>query len=420
MLWLLLLLIAAGGFAIAWRRRRMTLENWRRLRSVLGEVAEGRPPGSVVFSDPPGRFATLTPLLDRVSAEIARLRAQVTREEFNLQSILSSMQEGVMVVDARHIVRMANPSLHTLFQITHDPRRQSVLHTLREAAFDELVTAALKSNKTQSREVEISGSKPRRDVTVYVKPIRDDSGGAGAVLIFRDITRLRQLEEVRRDFVANVSHELRTPLSIFHGWLEALGDRPDMPGGEREEIYAVLRRHSRRLNALLEDLLLLARLEARHCEMQCEPIAVGELLEAVREDWALRIAKKKVTLCIDLPPGLPSIVGDRLRLEQVFSNLLDNALKYTGAGGRVGVQAALDGGRMVFTVEDSGAGIAPTDIPHIFERFYRADKARSRDQGGTGLGLSIVKHIVQAHGGSVHAASTYGKGTAIVLRLPIV
>ena len=418
MSWIVSLLIFAGFAALWWHRQRTLSAHLDRLEGVLREMAEGRAPGSVVFSDAAGNFARLTPLLDRVAAEHAELRTQVTRDAFNLQSILSSMQEGVMVVDAQHGVRMVNRSFHTLFKIAGDPQQQSVLATLREAAFDELVSAALKTGEAQAGEVELGGAKPRRQVAVHANPIRDEAGGAGAVLIFRDITRLRQLEEVRREFVANVSHELRTPLSIFLGYVEALGDRPAMPEDERVEIYDVLRRHSRRLNALLEDLLILARLESRDEQLVREPLDVGEMLRTLARDWSQRMKRKKVALHLDLAPDLPRLAADRLRLEQVFSNLLDNAVNYTEPGGTVTLRAAAEDGGVVFRIEDTGVGIPPGDIPLIFERFYRADRARSREAGGTGLGLSIVKHIVQAHGGEVSAESTYGKGTAIVLRLP--
>ena len=417
--WILLGLAAVAAAIIWWRRRLVRLERFDRLEAVLRNLAEGRTPGSVVFSGAVEHFARLTPWLDQIGADLVRLRGQVSRDESNLQTILSSMQEGVMVVDALHVLRIVNPSFLSLFKITKDPRGQSVLHALREAGFDALVSATLRTGEAQSGELELAGSKPKLFVSMHSNPMRDEAGAAGAVVIFRDITRLRQLEDVRREFVANVSHELRTPLSIFHGYLEMLADAPDMKAPERLEVVDVLRRHSRRLNALLEDLLILARLESRHEELVCESILVPDLLRDTLQDWAPAIAEKKFKVERDWPGDLPRLTANRLRLDQVFNNLLDNATKYTDPEGRIAVRARADEGWVEFRVEDSGRGIPPTDVPHIFERFYRADKARSREQGGTGLGLSIVKHIVQSHGGSVMAESTYGKGTAIVVRLPL-
>ena len=224
---------------------------------------------------------------------------------------------------------------------------------------------------------------------------------------------------MRREFVANVSHELRTPLSIFHGFLENLRDDPEMPRAEQAEVFAILDKHSQRLNALIEDLLILARLESRQETLRPEKIAVEEFLRAVSADWADKIAKKNLALTLDVAAGLPALFADRLRLDQVLGNLLENAVKYTGPGGKIRLGAAQVGEEMELRVEDSGLGIPPADLPHIFERFYRADKARTREQGGTGLGLSIVKHIVQTHGGTVAAESTYGAGTTVIVRLPL-
>jgi two-component system phosphate regulon sensor histidine kinase PhoR len=249
--------------------------------------------------------------------------------------------------------------------------------------------------------------------------LRDSSGQLAVLAIFRDITRLKQLEEVRREFVANVSHELRTPLSIFHGYVETLLENPGLPAEEVENIFRILKRHSLRLNALVEDLLVLARLESRRETMQFAEVDLPETIRGIALDWAARTAKKGVTLDLAVAPDLPPLTADPLRLEQIFSNLLDNALKHTPPGGRIAIQVSRSGDFILLCVEDNGAGIPPADLPHIFERFYRADKARSREMGGTGLGLSIVKHIAQAHGGSVEAKSTFGKGAAIIVRLPL-
>ena len=417
--WLLAGLIAVALGALWWRARRRHVQNWARLECVLGEVAEGRPVGSVVFSDRAGQFARLTPLLDRLALKLANLRRQISREEFNLQTILASMEEGVMVVDTQHVLRLSNPSFASLFELRADPCGQTVLHTLRETAFQDIVAAAFATGEPQTREVEMNNVRAKRHFAVHANPIRDETGRAGTVVVFRDITRLRQLEDVRREFVANVSHELRTPLSIFHGYVETLIDSPDMDREDRVEVFGVLRRHSRRLNALIEDLLSLARLESRHETLNLAPIEIGEFLRTLSVDWARKLAEKGIALSCDLQADLPPLHADRLRLEQVFGNLLENAVKYTGPDGRIDIRARVEGACIEFRVEDTGLGILPADVPHIFERFYRADKARSREHGGTGLGLSIVKHIVQSHGGTVTAESTYGEGTTIALRLPL-
>jgi two-component system phosphate regulon sensor histidine kinase PhoR len=398
-----------------WVWRRFNAD-WRHLEHLLEELAAGRKPESFVFRHG-GRFARLTHPLDNIAEQRERLNRELHDEAFNLQTILASMEEGVMVVDAHHTLRLVNPSFVSLFDLRGDPVGQTVLRTLRESAFEELITKALQSGQAQRADVERTADK--RHFAVHAVPVREFGGSPGVVAIIRDMTRLRQLVDVRRVFVANVSHELRTPLSIFHGYLENLIDAPSMPRKDQAEIFEILRKHSRRLNALLEDLLTLARLESRQEKMTCVSMKLPALLRSVAGDWSQKLAAKKLTLEVDATDSLPNISGDPQRLEQVLHNLLQNAVKYTETGGNIALRAAAHNGHVEVRVEDTGLGIPPTDLPHIFERFYRADKARTREMGGTGLGLSIVKHIVQLHGGSVAAESKYGKGTTIILQLPV-
>ena len=411
--------LAAAIAAAWWFSHRRFVRHWRHLERWIDDLAAGRPSGGMVFHDA-GRFSTLTHPLEKLAAEQERLRGQSAREEFNLRTILASMAEGVMVVDAQHVLRLVNPSFIGLFEPKGDPLGQTVLQLLREPELEEMISAALATGEPQTRDLAMNGGRPARHFAVHSVPMREQAGARGVVTIFRDITRLKQLEDVRRDFVANVSHELRTPLSIFHGFLENLTDDPGMAREDQAEVFAILSKHSQRLNALLEDLLTLARLESRQEVLQAEEIAVGEFLQSVSGDWASKIAKKNLHLTLDVAADLPLLFADPLRLEQVLNNLLENAVKYTEPGGRIRLRASCAGGQMELRVEDSGLGIPPGDLPHIFERFYRADKARTREQGGTGLGLSIVKHIAQTHGGSVTAESTYGVGTTIIVRLPVV
>jgi two-component system phosphate regulon sensor histidine kinase PhoR len=411
--------VTAAAIAGAWWWvRRREGKDWQHLRQLLDALSEGRTPAGFVFRRG-GKFAQLTFPLEKLAAEQERLRQQISHDAFNLRTILASMEEGVMVVDAQHVVRLVNPSFLQLFDVKGDPLGQTVLRTLRETAFEELITTALNTSEAQTGEITLSAVKPPRHFAAHAVPMREQNGAPGVVMIVRDISRLKQLEEVRREFVANVSHELRTPLSIFQGYLENLLDDPTMARKEQAEIFDILRKHSSRLNALLEDLLTIARLEARHEKLSRQELSLGELIRGVADDWTGKMEQKKLTLVLDLAPDLPRLFADRGRLEQVLHNLLQNAVKYTEPTGRITLSAAADSTTLTVRVEDTGIGIPPTDLPHIFERFYRADKARTREHGGTGLGLSIVKHIVHLHGGTVAAESTYGKGTTILLHLPL-
>ena len=224
---------------------------------------------------------------------------------------------------------------------------------------------------------------------------------------------------MRRDFVANVSHELRTPLSIFRGYLETLIDDPHQPPGELLRILEVMERHSNRLNALVEDVLSLARLESPGMELTLSEVDLPELLHSIMRDWEKRLAAKRLKSHLNFPGNLPRLRADETRLQELIYNLLDNAVKYSKTGGTVFLRAESAGGSVRISVADQGIGIPENDLPRIFERFYRADKSRSSEHSGTGLGLSIVKHIAQLHGGSVQAESELGKGTTISVVLPI-
>jgi len=350
--------------------------------------------------------------------EHGALRNQRSLAEANLEIILSSMQEGVLVLDKRRTVRLANPAAQKLFNLPAEFAGRPVIALLREPAVDDMVVAAVERSVESDAELNLSARKPPMVLTVRVAPMRDASGEPAALAMFRDIGHLKRLEDVRREFVANVSHELRTPLSIFQGYVEHLLDTPDLARKQQAEVFEVLDRHARRLTALVEDLLVLARMESQPEELSREEIDLPSFLAELARDFELRAEKKRVKLRLEVAADMAPLNADRLRMEQVFTNLTDNALKFTPEGGTVTLGAATSGGATLLWVSDTGQGILSSHLPHIFERFYRVDKGRSRDVGGTGLGLSIVKHIARAHGGDAEAESTFGKGTTIRLRLP--
>ena len=234
-----------------------------------------------------------------------------------------------------------------------------------------------------------------------------------------DITEIERLETVRSDFVANVSHELRTPLTAIRGYVETLLQHPPSDPADANQFLAIIDRHSERLSRLTEDLLVLSDLESGARKMTFKPVEAGQLIQRVLEVFWDRAAKKKIALSYSSSPGLPSILGDYDRLQQLFINLVDNAVKYTPSGGSVTITAththldARAGAEIEIAVADTGAGIAEKDLPRLTERFYRVDKARSRELGGTGLGLAIVKHIVLAHGGELKIDSVVNHGTTV-------
>lgn len=395
---------------LSWRRAR------RRLLTRAASVLSGKTAAEPVADGP---LYGCGRKLEAIREMTLHQQQQRTLAEANLQIILASMQDGVLVADSRRTVRLVNPSLRKLLQIEGDVFARPAMEVLREPDIDAMIARALESGEEQENEVETIRDSTSIVIVVSVSPMRDAAGELGALVLIRDVTRLTRLEHVRRDFVSNVSHELRTPLAIFQGWVETLQDNPDMPREEQATAFSVLRKHSARLNALVEDLLTLARLEGGHEELNLQPMPVGAFFEELKCDWLPRTAGKDVRLQLRVEAELPQLNVDRLRFEQVFTNLLDNAFKFTPKGGEIVLGAKRDGDFVEMWVKDSGPGILSADIAHIFERFYRADKARSREHGGTGLGLSIVKHIVKAHGGDVSASSEFGWGTTIHVRLPV-
>ncbi|MEO7724107.1 MAG: ATP-binding protein, partial [Chthoniobacterales bacterium] len=275
----------------------------------------------------------------------------------------------------------------------------------------------------ETRRVTIVQPRPggqERHLEIVLEPIKDAPRGAnGAVILFRDITELRRTETMRRDFVANVSHELRTPLSILRGYLETLLENPKQPPAELLRIFEVMERHSNRLNLLVDDVLSLARLEGPGVALDLTTIRPAVFLRGIMRDWERKFSAKKLQVELVAPDDLPPLQVDEARLQEIIYNLLDNAVKYSPAGGRITVRAQRNETQLTCSVSDNGPGIPARELSRIFERFYRADKARHRELGGTGLGLSIVKHIAQLHGGQVEAESELGQGTTVRVHLPL-
>lgn len=400
-------------------RYRLSLQHISRL---TGQLTTGQKPKSF-YIDGPQVVQQVTRHLESIGALLDKFHRQQREEDFNLNVLLANMVEGVMVVDQKHVVRLVNDELLKLFDLKQSPLGRTVLESVREARVEMIVRETILQGLPRQQEVQFEstlvGEKPRH-FDISVVPIRnkqDEVGGA--VVVFHDITRIKQLEVVRQEFVANVSHELRTPLAIFRGYLETLQDNPNLPKEEKERVLETMKRHSDRLNALVEDLLVLTRLEGRQVKTEFSAIRLDGLLKQLVRDWGNRTNSGEVDLQIEAASDLPTVDADAMRLEQVLFNLLENAVAYSNPPRKVVLSAKLHEGKMEIRVTDNGIGIPPGDLAHVFERFYRVDKSRGRTSGGTGLGLAIVKHIIHTHQGTVHAESELGKGTAIVIRMPL-
>ena len=333
------------------------------------------------------------------------------------QVLFNSMIEGLLLLDRSQKIYLANRAFKNLFSLKVELRGKTILEALRLHELDELVQRVQAEGQVFDYEVKLP-DLTERWLRVNAAVISNSAGEhEGMILVFHDLTRLKQLERTREEFVANVSHELRTPLSLIKGYVETLLDGARNNPEVAERFLKIIERNTNRLDLLIQDLLTISALESGRMRLTLQPADLRAIAEKVLGDLHGKADDKKVVLANELP--LLPVRADASRIEQVFANLVDNAIKYGRPTGRVTVGGRkLDEGRLEIFVQDDGPGIPPEALDRVFERFYRVDKARSRDQGGTGLGLSIVKHIIQAHGGEVWAKSELGKGATFFFTLP--
>jgi two-component system, OmpR family, phosphate regulon sensor histidine kinase PhoR len=343
---------------------------------------------------------------------------QQTREVDTQQEVLfNSMIEGLLLLDRNGRIQLANRAFIDLFGVTVDVRGKTVLEVLRQHELTHLLERVAAEKQVLDYELK-PGGLSERWLQINAAAVSDSDGEKqGTILVFHDLTRLKQLERTREEFVANVSHELRTPLSLIKGYVETLLDgAKDNPEVETKFLQTI-QRNSERLQLLIEDLLTISELESGRLRMNLQTVQLHALAEKVLEDFRAQARARRVTLANDVPDLTARADADRL--QQVLGNLVGNAIKYGRNDGHVRVSGQkVNGGGIELCVEDDGPGIPADAQERVFERFYRVDKARSREQGGTGLGLSIVKHIVQSHGGKVWTKSEAGKGAAFYFTLP--
>ena len=354
-------------------------------------------------------------------SEQIRLRIeQVESNTSRLEAILLSMFEGVMAVNEKGTILLMNHALEELFHAPKEVVGKKPLEVVRSIEVQDLTERALEMDSgVETREISVF-METEKVLLVHATPIIREGVRDGAVLLFHDITELKRLEQVRRDFVANVSHELRTPVSSIQGFAETLLDGAIKDGENAQDFLKIIHADAERLARLITDLLDLSRIESGKLSLRIEPCPVGPVIERVVKELKARAETKSIVIVIDLPAGLPDLRADETYLAQALLNLLDNAIMYTPKEGRITMSAKAVNDSIQIDVSDTGIGIPEEDIPRIFERFYRVDKARSRDLGGTGLGLSIVKNIVQAHGGKVYCTSALGRGSTFSLTIPSV
>jgi two-component system phosphate regulon sensor histidine kinase PhoR len=382
-----ILVVAVTAIHLWWRQRHRRLEDQaRELRRLLTDLQQQH---------------------DQVS----------TQKQAQLQALFNSMAEGVLVLDQTGRVQLLNQSLESLFGLSQDVRGQTFLEAFRLQELAELVKRLRQEQTVRGYELEMPGTDERW-LEINAAAVLDREGKQhGAILVFHDLTRVKQLENTRQEFVANVSHELRTPLSLIKGFVETLlegaKDDPDLAA----RFLKTIEKHTDRLTYLIEDLLTISRLESGQIVMNLHPVDLRAEVQHVMEDLQARADEKKIKIENCLPAALIAR-ADADRLQQVFFNLVENAIKYGRNEGHVCIGGkSAPQGRVEVWVQDDGPGIPSEAKERVFERFYRVDRARSRETGGTGLGLAIVKHIVQGHGGEVWVKSELDAGTTFFFTL---
>ena len=344
----------------------------------------------------------------------------ITQQRNEIEAMLSSMTEGVIAVDMEErIINMNNAAARMLECDSWKAKGQIIQEAVRNSVFQDFVSDALLTRKNVEKEMELSAEE-EKFIRVHGTILLDaDENRIGALIVLNDITQLRKLENIRREFVANVSHELKTPITAIKGFIETLSDDRSMNQGDRERFFEIITKHANRLEAIVEDLLCLSRIEKDEetTGIKLTEANIRDVLDTAMQVCMPNAKSKKVTMELDCDIAITAKIDPPL-LEQAVVNLLDNAIKFSPENSLIEVEAMRDKKELTINIIDRGIGIESEHLSRLFERFYRVDRARSRKLGGTGLGLSIVKHIANAHGGHVTVISSPGKGSTFSIHLP--
>jgi len=404
---------------LAWFFFRKALYPLQELNEAAQEISQGNLERELrIYMD--NEIGQLARSINAMACQLKGTASQITEARSQSRAILDSMADGVIALNRKGEVLFINPVIEEVFQISQAfSYGKNVLGVIRDYEVERLLKKALKTGEHVIEEVKLLYPEPKVFL-LHATPLKSQGADRGGlVVLLQDITERKKLEDMRTEFVANVSHELRTPLTSIRGYLETLLDGAVEDPAATSHFLGIMNKETERLTRLVEDLLELSKLEGRRAIAPYRQVQITDNIQQVIDMFQSRAREKNLTLLTELPSKLPPVKGDPDMLAQVLINLVDNAIKYTPADGKVTVKASVQAGTLQVTVEDTGIGIPPESLPRLFERFYRVDKARSRELGGTGMGLAIVKHIIRAHGGQTFVKSAVGKGSAFSFTLPV-
>src|SRR6058998_2769180 len=370
MIWLLLCAIVAATIALAFIVWRKWIAPWRQVEELVVHIGQGERPRTFLI-DGGAQAQRIGLRLEKISEDLGQLNKQIAKRESGMQTIFSAMHDALLVVDSNRHVILANETFRKLFALPEISEGTPLLEIVRDAPLDRVIDDALDRGGPVRTELTVDGSQIELDAVVT----RNDAGEiTGALVLFHDITELKRMDQVRRDFVANVSHELRTPLSILRGYIETLLDSPEISREEFSRILGVMERHSKRLDLLAEDLLTLAQLESANPNLQLDDVDLSSFFEELIRDSEKKLANKHLKIIGGVSPGVARVGGGRGGGQEALYNLLDNAVKYSREHGEITLMARQRDEEIVLSVSDSGIGISREDLPRIFERFYRVTK----------------------------------------------
>jgi len=404
---------AALGILLALQITRITIEPVKKLTSISKDMAEGNLNQQIV-STSRDEVGDLARAFNRMAAKLKEAMILVTAERDRMATVLESMSDAIFVVDGEGRVTMTNKSAEKVLQVPRDAvTGRHLIEVVRDHEIDALLQQCLKTRTQQTGLVELRSK--RQFLGVIATPFQEDNG---CLLLIQDLTELRTLETVRRDFITNLSHELRTPVTSLKALAETLHEGAvDQPSVARDFV-GKMNVEVDRLAQMVQEMGDLSRIESGEAPHKRSPVNMAAVAARSVDRLRAQADRAGLHVILEIASGLPSVSADEARIEQVLVNLIHNAIKFTAPGGRIGVTAKTDGDKLTVSVSDTGVGISADDLPRVFERFYKVDKARAG--GGTGLGLAIAKHVVEAHGGRIWVESVEGRGATFSFSIPVV